>query len=115
MENLGREGTGASRAPVCVDAIPSRPGRPYLTVRDVAHFAAVSPDTVREAIRQGELQAFRCGRGYRIRETDARGWVEREPSVPRVVGEYRPREGGRRVRMVSSVAADLAIYRKARG
>jgi excisionase family DNA binding protein len=50
-----------------------------LDVKQAAYAISRHPQTVREAIREGELRASIAGRGpragYRIREEDLRTWV----------------------------------------
>jgi excisionase family DNA binding protein len=41
-----------------------------LTVEEVAEELRVHPETVRQWIREGELDAFDTGRGYRISRKD---------------------------------------------
>ena len=79
---------------------------PYLTVEQLAEIAQLSEKTVRRAINRGELPAFRCGTRVRIREDDARAWIEAEPvraeprSAPRPprlsAGHRRTKQGSYR-------------------
>ena len=50
---------------------------PQLTVEEVAEELRVHPETVRQWIRGGELDAFDTGRGYRISRTDLDDFVQR--------------------------------------
>jgi len=48
-----------------------------LTVEEVAEELRVHPETVRQWIRTGELDAFDTGRGYRISRRDLDEFVQR--------------------------------------
>ena len=54
-----------------------------LTVEEVAEELRVHPETVRQWIRQGELDAFDTGRGYRISRKDLDGFVEKRKTGKR--------------------------------
>ena len=65
---------------------------PLLTVRDVVAYTRVSEKTIRRAIGDGKLRAFRPPGGLRLRLEDVDAWIESyvlEPSSPQ-------RGGGRR-------------------
>lgn len=47
-----------------------------LTVEEVADELRVHPETVRQWIREGELDAFDTGRGYRISRTDLDKFIQ---------------------------------------
>jgi excisionase family DNA binding protein len=47
-----------------------------LTVEEVADELRVHPETVRQWIRDGELDAFDTGRGYRISRIDLNDFVQ---------------------------------------
>ena len=48
-----------------------------LTVEEVAEELRVHPETVRQWIREGELDAFDTGRGYRISRFDLDNFMQR--------------------------------------
>ena len=48
-----------------------------LTVGEVAEELRVHPETVRQWIRDGELDAFDTGRGYRISRADLDAFMRR--------------------------------------
>ncbi|HZO72469.1 MAG TPA: helix-turn-helix domain-containing protein [Ktedonobacteraceae bacterium] len=48
-----------------------------LTVEEVAEELRVHPETVRQWIREGELDAFDTGRGYRISRLDLDDFIQR--------------------------------------
>ena len=55
----------------------------FLTVKQVAETLAVSEQTVKSYIRQGELPAFRVGlRGYRISPSDLQAFIEKRKQPP---------------------------------
>jgi excisionase family DNA binding protein len=47
------------------------------TVEEVAEELRVHPETVRQWIREGELDAFDTGRGYRISRQDLDDFIEK--------------------------------------
>ena len=54
-----------------------------LTVEEVADELRVHPETVRQWIRDGELEAFDTGRGYRISRADLDAFVQRRKTGKR--------------------------------
>lgn len=54
------------------------------TAKTAARHAAVSEWTIRQAVQEGDLQAFavRTGRGYRIKESDVDAWLSSTPFEP---------------------------------
>ena len=54
-----------------------------LTVEEVAEELRVHPETVRQWIRGGELDAFDTGRGYRISRSDLDDFVQRRKTSRR--------------------------------
>jgi excisionase family DNA binding protein len=48
-----------------------------LTVEEVAKELRVHPETVRQWIRDGELEAFDTGRGYRVSRPDLDAFIQR--------------------------------------
>lgn len=57
-------------------AVTSPEGR-LLRVREVAEALSVSTMTVYRLIKDGELQAFRVGHGWRVPEDDLRSYLTR--------------------------------------
>jgi excisionase family DNA binding protein len=53
------------------------------TVEEVAEELRVHPETVRQWIRDGELDAFDTGRGYRISRVDLDDFVQRRKTSKR--------------------------------
>ncbi len=53
----------------------------YLTVREVAAMARCEHKSVRRAIGQGRLPAFRPANKLLIREDDAEAWIEGRPAL----------------------------------
>lgn len=51
---------------------------PYLTIGQVADLFAVKPATVRRWIKAGRLKAYKPGRDWRIRRSDAATLAEKE-------------------------------------
>lgn len=54
------------------------------TAESAAEHARVSTWTIRQAVKDGDLEAFalRTGRGYRLREADVDAWLEAQPYDP---------------------------------
>ena len=52
----------------------------YLSLGEAAQRAAVSPRTLRRAIRAGTLRAYHVGRLVRIADGDLKTFVERRPA-----------------------------------
>mgnify|MGYP000890736642 CR=1 FL=1 len=50
----------------------------FLTPEEVAERFKVSPKTVREWLRSGELVGVKVGRGWRIKEADIRHYLEQQ-------------------------------------
>ena len=48
-----------------------------LTVEEVSEELRVHPETVRQWIREGELDAFDTGRGYRISRKDLDDFIQK--------------------------------------
>lgn len=61
-----------------------------LIVEEVAEELRVHPETVRQWIREGELDAFDTGRGYRISRKDLDDFVQRRKTSKR---RGKPEEG----------------------
>lgn len=49
--------------------------RSFLTPQEVSDLLRVSVYTVRRWIKEGELPAYKVGRGWRIREADLNAWL----------------------------------------
>jgi excisionase family DNA binding protein len=60
------------------------------TVEEVAEELRVHPETVRQWIREGELDAFDTGRGYRISRKDLDDFIQRRKTSKR---RKKPEEG----------------------
>jgi putative molybdopterin biosynthesis protein len=54
-----------------------------LIVEEVAEELRVHPETVRQWIREGELDAFDTGRGYRISRKDLDDFIQRRKTGKR--------------------------------
>ena len=54
-----------------------------LTVEEVAEELRVHPETVRQWIRDGELDAFDTGRGYRISRVDLDDFIQKRKTSKR--------------------------------
>ena len=54
-----------------------------LTVEEVAEELRIHPETVRQWIRNGELDAFDTGRGYRISRTDLDDFIQKRKTARR--------------------------------
>jgi excisionase family DNA binding protein len=54
----------------------------FLTPQEVSELLRVSVYTVRRWINDGELPAYKVGRGWRISESDMGEWLNRKQSTP---------------------------------
>lgn len=66
----------------------------YLTIPEVADLARCHKNTVRQAINEGELAAFRLAARLLVRNADARAWIESKPAIiqrPRTLPSVRRR------------------------
>jgi excisionase family DNA binding protein len=61
-------------------SVQSAEQQPFLTPQEVSDLLRVSVYTVRRWIKEGELPAYKVGRGWRIRESDMGEWLERHQS-----------------------------------
>jgi excisionase family DNA binding protein len=59
-----------------LSANPTEPS-PFLTPQDVSELLRVSVYTVRRWIKEGNLPAYKVGRGWRIPQSDVGAWLER--------------------------------------
>ncbi len=50
--------------------------QPFLTPQEVSDLLRVSVYTVRRWIKEGNLPAYKVGRGWRIRESEVGEWLE---------------------------------------
>jgi len=50
----------------------------FLTPQEVSELLRVSAQTVRRWIHDGDLPAYKIGRGWRIREEDLNLWLDRQ-------------------------------------
>ena len=53
----------------------------FLTPHEVSHLLRVSVYTVRRWIKEGNLPAYKVGRGWRIRESDLDEWLDEQRSI----------------------------------
>jgi excisionase family DNA binding protein len=72
------------------DPASSRP-EPLLTIGDLVAYTRVSDKTIRRAIRNGRLRAFKLPGGLRFRIEDVDTWLESH-----AVNPDAPEQGGRR-------------------
>ena len=65
-----------------------------LTVPELAKELGISPDPIRQAIREGKLPAYCFGRRWnRVYRSDGHKWVRRNPvETPMARGRRRARE-----------------------
>src|SRR5262245_3605139 len=70
---VGVEGASEDLQP----ALPKNPRR-LLTTEEVARLLRVTPRSVRNYVRQGELQAIRYGKGRRFRQADIDAFLFRK-------------------------------------
>jgi excisionase family DNA binding protein len=54
--------------------------QPFLTPQEVSGLLRVSVYTVRRWIKEGDLPAYKVGRGWRIREPDIVRWLSKHQS-----------------------------------
>lgn len=57
----------------------------WLTAEGAAKYATVSLWTIRQAVKDGELEAFAVGKGgrsYRLKASDVDKWLESTPHEP---------------------------------
>lgn len=55
--------------------------QPFLTPQEVSDLLRVSVYTVRRWIKDGELPAYKVGRGWRISESDLDAWLGKQRLV----------------------------------
>jgi excisionase family DNA binding protein len=55
---------------------------PFLTVAEIAAMTRLSTMTVYRLIHDGDLEAHRFGRGFRIRRSALVAWLEQTPWRP---------------------------------
>ena len=53
----------------------------FLTPQEVSDLLRVSVYTVRRWIKEGDLPAYKVGRGWRISEADISAWLDRKQST----------------------------------
>jgi putative molybdopterin biosynthesis protein len=53
----------------------------FLTPQEVSDLLRVSVYTVRRWIKEGDLPAYKVGRGWRISESDIDAWLRRNQSA----------------------------------
>ena len=54
----------------------------FLTPQEVSNILRVSVYTVRRWIKEGDLPAYKVGRGWRISESDIDDWLNQHQSTP---------------------------------
>jgi excisionase family DNA binding protein len=84
----------------------------YLTVREVAAMARCEHKSVRRAIGQGRLLAFRPANKLLIREDDAEAWIEGRPALASSGSAKRSRRGSLRVAKGSQGPGSVAELRE---
>jgi len=55
--------------------------QPFLTPQEVSDLLRVSVYTVRRWIKEGELPAYKVGRGWRVSESDLDRWLRQQRMV----------------------------------
>ena len=80
LENLGVIKSKKTAKEVLYWKAGTAPGKEWYSVEDAAKYLSVSKRTVQQLIRDGEMVAYRVGRGghRRIRRTDLDGPMHRE-------------------------------------
>jgi excisionase family DNA binding protein len=53
----------------------------YMSIRDAAKIASLSPRTIRRAISRGEFTAYQVGGSLRLARTDVHTWITSRPLV----------------------------------
>lgn len=59
----------------------------WLTAKGAAEYATVSLWTIRQAVKDGDLQSYAVGKGglrYRLKAEDVDAWMESNPHEPGV-------------------------------
>ena len=65
---------------------------PFITVPEAAEIARVDPKTIRRAVANGHLRAFKPVRKILIREADVTAWIEGREIIPQpAIPDPRPR------------------------
>lgn len=54
----------------------------FLTPQEVSRLLRVSVYTVRRWIKEGDLPAYKVGRGWRISEVDLSFWLRQQRPIP---------------------------------
>ena len=65
----------------------ARPRTPLLTIGDVVAYTRVSEKTIRRAVRNGGLRAFKLPGGLRFRVEDVDAWLESYAVQPDAPGQ----------------------------
>lgn len=55
--------------------------RSFLTPQEVSDLLRVSAQTVRRWIKEGNLPAYKVGRGWRVRDDDLDRWLRQQRST----------------------------------
>lgn len=50
----------------------------FIKTKDVCDQLNISPNTVKNMIRQGDLPTIRVGKGYRFRQSDIEDYIRRQ-------------------------------------
>jgi excisionase family DNA binding protein len=50
------------------------------TISTAAAKLSLHPESVRRIIRSGELRAFKVGKGWRLRESDLKSYIDARPT-----------------------------------
>ncbi len=56
---------------------------PFFTVHEIAELLKVTETTVRGWIHSGELRAVKCGRDFRVADTDLEAFLDAHATRPR--------------------------------
>ena len=85
---------------------------PFITVPEAAELARVDPRTIRRAIADGRLRAFKPVRKILIREDDVVAWIEGREIIPQpALPDPKPREVGTRASQSSGGMASVERLR----
>jgi excisionase family DNA binding protein len=79
-ELLSEEGFSRRTAMISV-SLHAAEQQPFLTPQEVSDLLRVSVYTVRRWIKEGELPAYKVGRGWRISEADLERWLSSQRIV----------------------------------
>jgi excisionase family DNA binding protein len=94
-------------APYMPAATPAggQTGEGLLTAQEAAELVEAHVETIRRAVRRGDLPALKVGRELRIRTVDLEAWLARhEPAGKPERSRARPRPWARRTPMAEALA-----------